>query len=72
MTIETKHNIGAEVWVEWFTIPTKMVVESLLFVKDTQIEKIMYSVVNPDDRREFYDADESELFHTKEELLKLL
>lgn len=72
MTIETKYNIGDEVWVEWFTTPTKRVVESLLFVKDTEIEKIMYSVVNPDDRREFYDADESELFPTKEELLKSL
>ena len=72
MTIETKYNIGDEVWVEWFTIPTKMVVESLLFVKDAEIEKIMYSVVNLDDRREFYDAEESELFPTKEELLKSL
>ena len=32
----------------------------------------MYSVVNPTDRREFYDADKSELFPTKEELLKSL
>jgi hypothetical protein len=72
MTIETKYNIGQEVWVEWFTTPTKMVVEALLFVKDRGIEKIMYSVVNPDDRREFYDADEFELFPTKEELLKSL
>lgn len=68
--IETKYNIGDEVWIEWFTTPTKMVVESLLFVKDAEIEKIMYFVANPDDRREFCDADESELFSTKEELLK--
>ncbi len=72
MTIETKYNIGDEVWVEYYMKPTKMVVESLLFVKDAEIEKIMYSVVNPDDRREFYDADESEIFPTKEELLKSL
>ena len=72
MTIETKYNIGDEVWVEWFTTPTKMVVESLLFAKDAEIEKIMYSVVNPVDSREFFDADESDLFSTKEELLKSL
>lgn len=70
MTIETKYNIGDEVWVEWFTTPTKMIVESLLFVKDTEIEKIMYFVVNPADRSEFCDAVEPELFPTKEELLK--
>jgi hypothetical protein len=72
MTIETKYNIGDYVWVEWFTTPTKMVVESLLFVKDAEIEKIMYSVANPNDRREFFDAEESALFPTKEELLKSL
>lgn len=72
MKIETKYNIGDEVWVEWFTTPTKMIVESLLFVRDTEIEKIMYSVINPADRREFYDAVESELFSTKEELLNSL
>lgn len=72
MKIETKYNIGDEVWVEWLTIPIKMVVESLLFVKDAEFEKIMYCVVNPDDRREFFDAAESDLFPTKEELLKSL
>ena len=72
MKIETKYNIGDEVWVEWFSTPTKMIVESLLFVKDREIEKIMYSVINPADRRECYDANECELFPTKEELLKSL
>lgn len=72
MKIETKYDIGQEVWVEWFTTPTKMIVESLLFVKDTEIGKIMYFVVNPADHSEFCDAVESELFPTKEELLKSL
>lgn len=72
MIIETKYNIGDEVWAEWFTTPTRMVIESLLFVKDAEIEKIMYSVANPNDRREFFDAEESDLFPTKEELLKSL
>jgi hypothetical protein len=72
MTIETKYNIGDEVWVEWITIPTKMVVESIEFRKDENTESIWYFVVNIYDRRECYDANESELFPTKEELLKSL
>lgn len=69
MTIETKYNIRQEVWVEWFTRPTKMVVESIEFKKDEYTECIRYFVVNPNDRQECYNADESELFSTKEELL---
>lgn len=72
MKIETKYNIGDEVWVEWFTRPTKMVVESIEFKKDEYTECIFYLVANPNDRQEFYDAKECELFHTKEELLKSL
>lgn len=72
MTIETKYNIGQEVWVEWLTIPTKMVVESIEFRKDENTENIWYFVVNPNDRQECYDANECELFKTKEELLKSL
>ncbi len=72
MTIETKYNIGDEVWTEFYMKPTKMVVAALLFVKDADVEKIMYSVVKPDNHREFYDAAESKLFPTKEELLKSL
>ena len=72
MTIETKYDIGQEVWVEYFTIPTKMVVESIEFRKDEYSEYIWYFVVNPNDRQEFYNADESDLFPTKEELLKSL
>ena len=71
MTIETKYNIGDEVWVE-FTKPTKMVVESIEFRKDEHTEDIWYFVVNPNDRRECYDANEYELLPTKEELLKSL
>ena len=43
MTIETKYNIGQEVWVEWLTIPTKMVVESIEFRKDENTENICKS-----------------------------
>lgn len=71
MTIETKYNIGDEVWV-LFIRPTKMVVESIEFKKDKYTEYIWYFVVNPNDRQECYDANESELFPTKEELLKSL
>lgn len=72
MTIETKYNIGDEVWSEWLTRPTRMVVESIEFRKDEYTEDIWYFVVNPNDRRECYDANECELFPTKEELLKSL
>ena len=72
MTIETKYNIGDEVWVEFFMRPTRMVVESIEFRKDENTESIWYFVVNITDRRECYDANESELFPTKEELLKSL
>lgn len=72
MTIETKYNIGDEVWVEFFMKPTRMVVESIEFRKDENTESIWYFVVNINDRRECYDANESELFPTKEELLKSL
>lgn len=72
MKIETKYDIGDKVWVEWLTIPTKMVVESIEFKKDEYTEYIWYFVVNPNDRQECYDANECELFPTKEELLKSL
>ena len=72
MTIETKYNIGDEVWVEWFLRPTKMVVESIEFRKDEYNECIFYFVANPNDRQESYDANECELFPTKEELLNSL
>lgn len=72
MTIETRFNIGDEVWVEFFMKPTHMVVESIEFRKDEYTESIWYFVVNINDRRECYDANESELFSTKEELLKNL
>lgn len=72
MTIKTKYNIGQEVWVLWFIIPTKMVIESIEFKKDEYTECISYFVVNPNDRQECYDANEYELFLTKEELLKSL
>lgn len=72
MTIETKYNIGDEVWVYLFMRPTRMVVESIEFRKDGNTESIWYFVVNINDRRECYDANESELFPTKEELLNSL
>lgn len=72
MTIETKYNIGDEVWVEFFMRPTRMVVESIEFRKDENTESLWYFVVNIIDRRECYDANESELFPTKEELLESL
>ena len=72
MKIVTKYDIGDKVWVEWLTRPTKRVVESIEFKKDEYTEGIWYFVVNPNDRQECYDANECELFPTKEELLKSL
>lgn len=72
MTIETKYNIVDEVWVEFLMRPTRMIVESIEFRKDENTESIWYFVVNLNDRQECYDANEFELFPTKEELLKSL
>lgn len=72
MTIETKYNIGDEVWVEFFMKATRMIVKSIEFRKDEHTESASYFVVNINDRRECCDADECELFPTKEELLKSL
>ena len=72
MTIETKYNIGDEVWVEFFMEPTHMVVKSIEFRKNENTESICYLVMNITDRREWYNAKESELFPTKEELIKCL
>lgn len=72
MTIETKFNLEQEVWVEWFTRPIKMVIESIEFKKNKYTECIKYFVVNPNDRQECCYVNECELFSTKEELLKSL
>lgn len=40
MTIETRYNLCDEVWMEWFSRPTKMVVESIEFRKDEHTESI--------------------------------
>lgn len=72
MTIETKYNIGDKVWVEFFMEPIRMIVESIEFRKDKNTENICYFVVNINDRRDCCDANESDLFPTKEELLKSL
>ena len=72
MTIETKYNIGDEVWVDFFMKPTRMIVKSIEFRKDENTESTSYFVVNIHDRRECCDANECELFPTKEELLKSL
>ena len=70
MIIETKYDIGDEVWVDLFSRPTKMEVKSIEFKKDEYRACLWYFVVNPNDRQEYYDASECELFPTKEELLK--
>lgn len=72
MIIKTKHNIGDEVWTEYYTIPAKMMIVSITFEKDAEMEVIKYLLVNPIDDREFCEVLEEELFPTKEELLKSL
>ena len=71
MIIETKYNIGDEVWVNWRTMPTKMVVKTIDIQKHAHAEDIWYFVVT-NDHLNCLDVNECELFPTKEELLKSL
>lgn len=72
MTIKTEYNIGDEVWTEYYTIPAKMMIVSITFEKNAEMEVIKYLLVDPVNDREFCEALENELFQTKEELLKSL
>lgn len=66
MTIETKYNIGDEVWRIWENKPTMFKIKKIIIVKDDIKTQIQY--VSTGNIHLFQD----EIFPTKEELLKSL
>ena len=66
MTIETKYNIGDEVWGIWENKPTMFKIKKIIIVKDDIKTQIQY--VSTGNIYLFQD----EIFPTKEELLKSL
>ena len=71
MTIETKYNIGDEVWAKFADKPMLCKVADITMVEDVQYIVVAYTVSSIDERV-FGTRFASELFPAKEELLKSL
>ena len=72
MTIETKYNIGDEVWVKAYAKATKCKVTGINFCKWGEMyENLLYTILDTKNC-EYYDIEEKCLYPTKEELLKSL
>ena len=71
MTIETKYNIGDEVWCSFGGVPIRSIIQDIILVDEMEMLKVVYSVSSTDERI-FGTRFGSELFPTKEELLKSL
>lgn len=73
MKIETKYDIGQEVWTEWHnSLPVKAIIKSIKIAAYIDEEYISYIVdYNPEGGLE-EELNEEELYSTKEELLKSL
>lgn len=72
MTIETKYNIGDEVWCNPFgTIQQAIIIASNVYF-DAFSKLICYNVKIIDEEERYYRLAERHLFPTKEELLKSL
>ena len=71
MIIETKHNIGDEVWANVIGEPYDFIVKGIRFVCDRFHKRIVYTILEAGEDTLIY-LDEEELFPTKEELLKSL
>ena len=66
MTIETKYNIGGEVWAMYCNSPFKFEIDKVIIIHDYSETSIQYRVVG---RKYIFESD---IFPTKEELLKSL
>lgn len=66
MTIETKYNVGNEVWLKslGFTIKATIFAINIVVLSDKEVH-IRYDL---SERGAFYERGENELFRTKEEL----
>lgn len=71
MTIETKYNIGDEVWVNVYGETSNFIVKGIRFVCDKLYKRIVYTLLEEGGDTPIY-LDESELFPTKENLLNSL
>ena len=72
MTIETKYNIGDEVWGEWYMEIEKFKVKSISIIVEGIEPSILYDLVDTQDYTNEASMTEEYLFPTKEELLKSL
>ena len=72
MTIETKYNIGDEVWGEWYIDAVKFKVKGIGVIVDEGDTQILYDLVGVDDVLEVASLCEEDIFQTKEELLNSL
>lgn len=72
MTIETKYNIGDEVWGEWYMEIVKFKVKGISIIVEGIQPSILYDLVDAQDYTNDAGMTEEDLFPTKEELLKSL
>ena len=72
MTIETKYNIGDEVWGEWYREIAMFKVKSICIIVVGIKPSILYDLVDTQDYTNGASMTEECLFPTKEELLKSL
>lgn len=73
MKIETKYDVGDEVWLMANNMAVCRKIGSIYFTADNECNELTYSLEHSDkDDVTWWDYEESELFPTKEELLKSL
>lgn len=72
MTIETKYNIGDEVWGEWYMEIAMFKVKGISIIVAGIKPSILYDLVDTQDYTNDAIMTEECLFLTKEELLKSL
>ena len=71
MTIETKYNIGDEVWTKFGRETILCKIDDALIIEDDGFLKVVYSVSDLNERM-FGTRFTNELFPTEQELLKSL
>ena len=72
MTIETKYNIGDEVWGEWYMEIAMFKVKGICIIVEGIKTSILYDLIDTQDYTNEASMTEEYLFPTKEELLKRL
>ena len=72
MTIETKYNIGDEVYGEWYMEIEKFKVKGIGIIVEGNKTSILYDLVDTQDYTNEASMTEEYLFPTKEKLLNSL